>query len=264
MLLVLEGRDVTAQRRQRQHAAVLQRVLRHNIRNDLGKLRGYVELLADTDAPDTRERAVDVVESVLDKWESMTARVGEMQRILREQAQYDRTVDARSLVSDVAAAANEAYPDAVVETTLPTSVSASVPPAVASAVTELVDNAVAADDRGTSRVGLSLSRPRPGWVDVRVTDDGPGMPTSEADVLAHGRETPLNHGQGLGLWLVRSIVAQAGGWVSVDVADAGTAVTLHLPDGSTGPFRNGSVPDAIPSSDPGRLGAADGPDNADA
>jgi PAS domain S-box-containing protein len=260
MLLVLEGRDVTAQRRQRQHAAVLQRVLRHNIRNDLGKLRGYVELLADTDTPGTRERAVGVVEAVLDKWESMTARVGEMQRILREQAQYDRTVDAWSLVSEVTAAANESYPDAVVEATLPTSVTASVPPAVGSALTELVDNAVAADDGGTSRVGLSLSRVRPGWVDVRVTDEGPGMPRSEADVLAHGEETPLNHGQGLGLWLVRSIVAQAGGWVSVDVTDAGTAVTLHLPDGSTGSFRNGSVPDVTPSPDPESLDGLDRPD----
>jgi signal transduction histidine kinase len=235
-------------------------VLRHNIRNDLGKLRGYVELLADTDTPGTRERAVGVVEAVLDKWESMTARVGEMQRILREQAQYDRTVDAWSLVSEVTAAANESYPDAVVEATLPTSVTASVPPAVGSALTELVDNAVAADDGGTSRVGLSLSRVRPGWVDVRVTDEGPGMPRSEADVLAHGEETPLNHGQGLGLWLVRSIVAQAGGWVSVDVTDAGTAVTLHLPDGSTGSFRNGSVPDVTPSPDPESLDGLDRPD----
>jgi signal transduction histidine kinase len=263
---VLEGRDVTAQRRQRQHAAVLQRVLRHNIRNDLGKLRGYADLLADADTPDTRERAAGVVEAVLDKWESMTARVGEMQRILHEQAQYDQTVDARSLVSEVTAAANEAYPDAVVEATLPTSgvsVTASVPPAVASALTELVDNAVAADDGRTSRVGLCLSRARPGWVDVRVTDEGPGMPRSEADVLVHGEETPLNHGQGLGLWLVRSIVAQAGGWVSVDVTDAGTAVTLHLPDGSTGPFRNGSVPDATPSSDPDFLDGVDRSDTGD-
>ena len=60
-------------------------------------------------------------------------------------------------------------------------------------------------------------------------DDGPGLPEMEADVLATGEETPLNHGQGLGLWMVRMIVTQAGGDVSVDSAADGTTVCLRLP-----------------------------------
>ncbi|MFC7188374.1 ATP-binding protein, partial [Halorubrum yunnanense] len=61
-----------------------------------------------------------------------------------------------------------------------------------------------------------------------VRDDGPGMPEMEADILETGEETPLNHGGGLGLWMVRMIVTQAGGDVSVATTD-GTEVKLRVP-----------------------------------
>jgi len=49
------------------------------------------------------------------------------------------------------------------------------------------------------------------------------------EVLETGEETPLNHGQGLGVWMVRMLVAQVGGDVSVDVTDGGTTVHLRIP-----------------------------------
>jgi len=137
-----------------------------------------------------------------------------------------------------------------------------VPSAVASAVAELIANAVAASDSAAPRIGLTVSRPRPRWVDIRVTDDGPGMPAPEADVLERGEETPLNHGDGLGLWLVRSITVQAGGWVSVDVTDEGTTVTLHLRDWMVGPLYD-NVPDAGSALAPDLSGSSDRPGDTD-
>jgi signal transduction histidine kinase len=62
-----------------------------------------------------------------------------------------------------------------------------------------------------------------------VSDDGPGMPEMEAEVLETGEETSLRHGQGLGLWMARTIVRQAGGDVSVDTGPDGTEVCVRLP-----------------------------------
>ena len=39
----------------------------------------------------------------------------------------------------------------------------------------------------------------------------------------------MNHGQGLGLWMVRMIVTQAGGEASVESTADGTTVRLRLP-----------------------------------
>ena len=77
-------------------------------------------------------------------------------------------------------------------------------------------------------------------VTIAVADDGPGLPAVERDLLRGGTETPLNHGDGLGLWLVNWIVTDVGGTLDVTVDD-GTTVTVELrgPDAE-----GGSVTDA--------------------
>ena len=77
-------------------------------------------------------------------------------------------------------------------------------------------------------VGVDPGADEDEQVRVRVADDGPGLPEMEQRVLTGRRETPLQHGQGLGLWLVYWVVREAGGDLSVTVAD-GTAVELRLP-----------------------------------
>jgi len=59
----------------------------------------------------------------------------------------------------------------------------------------------------------------------------------ERQVLEAGRETPLEHGSGLGLWLVNWIVTGLGGEVTTTV-DGGTTVTVRL-----SPATDGAVPE---------------------
>jgi signal transduction histidine kinase len=63
---------------------------------------------------------------------------------------------------------------------------------------------------------------------VAVTDDGPGLPAHESRVLTNGEETPLEHGSGMGLWVVHWIVSRYGGELDFEVDD-GTTVRLSLP-----------------------------------
>ncbi|TKX52784.1 ATP-binding protein, partial [Halorubrum sp. SP3] len=41
--------------------------------------------------------------------------------------------------------------------------------------------------------------------------------------------TDLDHGQGLGLWMVRMITTQIGGDISVELNEKGTEINLHIP-----------------------------------
>lgn len=71
-------------------------------------------------------------------------------------------------------------------------------------------------------------------VAIRVTDEGPGIPASEQggvfDKFARGGSSRGTRGAGLGLYLVRRIVARMGGEIALHSA-AGTGATfvLHLP-----------------------------------
>jgi signal transduction histidine kinase len=67
---------------------------------------------------------------------------------------------------------------------------------------------------------------------LTVEDDGPGIPPGELAPLESGGETSLEHGGGIGLWIVEWCVTSLGGSWSVETDD-GTTVTVRLPDGRT-------------------------------
>ena len=226
-LLVVEGRDITAQEQHRRHLEVMQRVVRHNMRNDLTKLRGWAGLMCDEDDAETRGEQFARVEGVLDKWEAMSEKMKQIRTLLGSETRLRATADPESILDDAVAPVRDEGADVTVAADAPDAASVRVPPALRDAVRELVENASDATEHGT--VEVELARPDDDWVEITVSDDGPGLPEMEADVLATGEETPLNHGQGLGLWMVRMIVTQAGGDVSVDSAADGTTVCLRLP-----------------------------------
>ncbi|MFC7116006.1 PAS domain S-box protein [Natronoarchaeum sp. GCM10025703] len=84
-LVIVEGRDITQQRQQRQHLEVMQRVMRHNMRNDLTKVEGYTQLLAEETDPDTKAEYLEILESVLDRWKQMSASMTKIRRVFRNQ-----------------------------------------------------------------------------------------------------------------------------------------------------------------------------------
>lgn len=222
VLLVAEGRDVTLQRQRRQHLEVVQRVLRHNMRNDLSKVRGWSELMAEEPDPETRSEQFERIDGIIDRWRSMTERVKEIRQMLQTEPEDQRTARLEKLVARAVGTVRERHSSVTVDTDLH-SEQLEVPTSVEKAVGELLQNAASVTDDATLEV--TATRPEEGWVEIDVYDDGPGMPDSEAEVLETGEETSLIHGQGLGLWMVRMIVTQAGGDISVDPGDDGTRVS---------------------------------------
>jgi signal transduction histidine kinase len=75
---------------------------------------------------------------------------------------------------------------------------------------------------------------RPGEIVVTVADEGPGLPSGETDRLfdrfiRSSSDEPKESGLGLGLWIVRSIVARHGGRVEALDAERGTKIAVILP-----------------------------------
>jgi PAS domain S-box-containing protein len=225
-LLVAEGRDITARQRHRQHLEVMQRVMRHNMRNDLTKVRGWTQVMSEESDAEKRAEQLETVEAVLDKWDSMSEKMRQVKQVLQPGDGELATTALGPLIEDATCQLREEHNAATILTEGTDSESARVPTTFRQAVHELVENAIKLE--GTATVEIT-ARSGDDWVEISVTDDGPGMPEMEAEVLETGEEDPLNHGKGLGLWMVRMIVTQAGGNVSVESTTDGTEVRLRSP-----------------------------------
>jgi PAS domain S-box-containing protein len=222
--LVVEGRDITDRERHRRHFEVMHRVMRHNMRNDLTKVRGWAGLMCDESDPEQRADQFKTVERVLNQWERMIEKLRKM-RELSGPRQRNHVL-AESLIGEAASGV-----DVSVETTVTGDTSARVPADVEMAVEELVENAASVSEWVT----VELTNAGAEWVELHVRDDGPGMSEMDATVLETGEETQLSHSRGLGLWIVRTVVSNVGGDVSVVSGPEGTDVCLELPTKGAAP-----------------------------
>ena len=213
---------------QRETLAFLLQLLRHDIRNDLAAIAGYVDLLEehvegeeardylgriDRRTRSTRDllgTAGTVIESETGRRDTRAIDVG---CALREHLEYLEAVDGVAVEADLGA-----------------DLEAEAGPLVDELFRNLLENAV--EHNPTDGLTVSVSARRvDGSIEVVIEDDGEGIPASvREDVFDPEVRAGDSDGDGLGLYLVRKLVDSYDGSIAVsDVDPSGTRVTLRLP-----------------------------------
>ena len=218
---VLSLRDVTERELREERLAVMNRVLRHNLRNQADVVRGNAESLeADSDRVDTIIGAADTIAALgqqarrIDRYvsESTDEAVGE--------------VEIRAIVDRVLETVGADDADVSVSVTVPASAQlVTNEQALVRSLESALENAIAYADATVS----VTAEERPDSVVLRVADDGPGIPEWELDSLDTATETALEHSTGLGLWQLKWGVRTLNGDLSFDTED-GTTVEIVVPD----------------------------------
>lgn len=240
-------RDVSERKRREQKLQVLNRVLRHNLRNELNVIQGFHQKIAARSDERTTEyvsRAETATQSLLSTAE--TAR--NVQTDLSGGTQTEQSIP--DIVEPIAERVRKTYPDVTVEVEILDAVTVRAREALGTALRELVENACEHTGPATTveiaveRDGAAGGAGAAGAVEtagaagvagaagstvtVTITDDGPGIPEGELSVIDTGRETRVRHGSGLGLWFANWVVTDSGGDICID-ADDGTTIDVTLP-----------------------------------
>jgi methyl-accepting chemotaxis protein len=195
---------------------VFNRILRHNLRNQLDIINSHAEVLTDDEHREAILAATDTLATIGN-------RARRIDHIMSKELRPTRV----DLADRVEAALTDVETDDV-------SVEASVPDGVrvvtdaeilAIVLRSPLENAVA---YGGSSVTVSAASTDTGCL-IEISDDGPGIPAAELESLAAEQETALQHGRGLGLWELKWGVDGLDGTLSFETDD-GTTVTIELPD----------------------------------
>ncbi|MHB9288800.1 histidine kinase N-terminal 7TM domain-containing protein [Halobacteriales archaeon Cl-PHB] len=212
-----------------QRLSVLNRVLRHNIRNELTVIQGHSALLADT-VDDSLRQHVDPIERATDRVVSISDQARHIEATLADGERKVTPVDVRDSCDAVVNELQETVTAADISVTGPDGIWATAAgrDQLETAITALVRNAVEHHPSEAAQVQVRLEA-QDATVCVAVADDGPGIPSMERRILDGAEETSLEHGSGLGLWLVRWIVEASNGDVTYSPNDpTGSVVTLEL------------------------------------
>lgn len=222
-------RDVTERVRRRQQLEVLNRVLRHNLRNKLNSVIGRAEFIAENERqenPDIAKIADTIIESA-QSLASLGATARNIEQAISQGDELQRHPLAESARQAVRQG-NKLYPAATIETDL-TSMTVTAPPVLDDAVWEIVENAI--EHTGGDQPWIAVRTEHDGeYGSVVVADEGTGVPENERAVLASGQETQLEHASGLGLWFAYLTTEIAGGELQFETRDATeNAVRLTFP-----------------------------------
>lgn len=221
-------REVTAERERAQDLDILKevfsRVLRHNLRNEITVIRGFASSIADNGD----ERVASEADRIVDRT-NVLLNTSETARAIKNV--IDSTdpvpVSLRTLVARTVEDAHDEFPSATVETDVP-DFEVMINPEFDAALAEVLENAIVHNE-GDPRIRITGDRVDSG-IELRISDNGPGIPEHELDVLHRGEETSLDHGSGAGLWLIQIAADHSGGDCRFETGEEGTTVVIRLPE----------------------------------
>lgn len=222
-------RDITGMRESEQRLSVSDRVLRHNLRNDMTVILGYARELESKLEGDTAEDAKQIrktVEKVLD----LSEKARQINNVHSTEIRQNSTIDVQQEIQWVAKELATRYDAVAVEFAGATHVSIEGidPETFRLAIRNVLENAMKHNDSENPVVKVTI-RQSPHDTEIEFSDNGPGIPEVEQQAIEAGVETQLSHSQGLGLWLTYWCVTMWGGDIHIDSEEAGTTVTITLP-----------------------------------
>ncbi len=221
----------TALARREQMLLVLNRILRHNLRNSLNVVAGRASDLEDRlDGPE-RESAREI-RLVTGELLTLADRARMTEKLLDPVGEESPRIDLAAVVHERIvqfglSGADDAKPNLTV--TIPDRAVAVCGPEVAVAIDELLANI--ADHAGPSPTVDVTVETDDDVVRILVADDGPGIPEDEAAVITGNRKiSQVSHTGGIGLWLVDWIVSQYDGRLLIPSKESNTTT---IADGAT-------------------------------
>jgi two-component system, OmpR family, sensor kinase len=201
----------------------------HELRTPIAALQASVETLL-REQPERPER--DRLEAAVARDSERLGRlVNDLLGLARLEAHPNRApTDLASIARPLIEHAQARAPQATISVSADNDTTVSGDPdALERVLRNLVDNAVAAIGPD-GRIDMQLRR-LDGYVQARVTDDGPGVPEHQRERIFERfvRLDPSKPGHGLGLAIARRIVAQHDGDLTCDPTLTGASFTLQLP-----------------------------------
>jgi len=224
--------EVEQTRRLNQRLTVINRVLRHNVRNTLALVLGTIDTVAgQLDESGPREKLQRCRRSL----ESLHSTAENALQIEHLQARKveDVEIELAAVIEQTREQIQAEAPAATIQSDVPPTLTIRAHPLLSVAIRESLQNAITHNDTEGLTVDIDVTQ-EAGWITITISDNGSGIPVGEVESLNLDEETPLHHASGVGLWLVKWIAEASDGRYTIRSPDGeGTTIQLRLPTGES-------------------------------
>lgn len=222
---------------QREELLVLHRVLRHNLRNDANIFLGISETLKSAaDSDDMRSKC----EILMNTAEKMAHYTEQASRIRRVSGANGDTVemDLGETMSDLMDKLRHDHENLEIDVKEYGPSNVRVNNMFADAIEEVLGNAIQHNDKEAPRLDITIDKSA-GPVhltEVKISDNGPGIPERVVSILEKSETDQLMHLQGMGLWFVYWVVTASDGHLVIEENESGgSTIRIRVPSAKITP-----------------------------
>jgi len=220
--------DITDKLRQERQLDVLQRVIRHNLRNDVNVITGNAERALEAAEDEEVREALKTVKQTAEGLSQLCEEAQTIRHVIDESPSLEPTT-LKPVIDTVTDECLQRFQQAVITVDCPPELTVRADSRLETLLDCLVDNAIRHNTASLPKVTIE-AREADEMIELTMTDNGPGIPTIEQELITSSeRSSPLSHGSGLGLWLVKYLTESYGGQITIDTPDhGGTVVTIRF------------------------------------
>ncbi|ELY91796.1 multi-sensor signal transduction histidine kinase [Natrialba hulunbeirensis JCM 10989] len=226
--------EITEQKRTEQHLDVLNRILRHNLRNDMQIIHGYAtELVASLEEP---ERAVaEQIQQQSTELTDLAHDAGAVNRLLSQPLDM-QSISLQSVLTAVVTDLRATYPEAILRLDVPPSATVAADRQLLTLVCKhALENGIEHTETDPPEVHVTTAPTEGARLELLITDNGPGIPTRDRTAVLEETISTTTHSSGLGLWIMKWGITRLGGTLTIDHCgeqeqeqEQGTRVSLEL------------------------------------
>ncbi|MFC7068807.1 PAS domain-containing sensor histidine kinase [Halobaculum lipolyticum] len=232
--------DSTESKTQERRVGLLNRLIRHNLRNDMTVIRGHAESLRRAIEDGDKERQAEVIADTAGDLGTMARTVAQIEDLAGNDSDDFRPTRLDSLVEAVAAEYRERHAGLTIETDTQDGIVVWADRGLRYGVEHAVDNAIEHAESAEPWVRLRTRTVADGRrAVVEIEDECPPIPDIEIDAVETGTDpTQLEHGTGVGLFAMQWCAESLGGKLDIGHrAPEGNVVRFTLPTTDEVPVR---------------------------
>ena len=227
---VAVARDVTEKKERKRDLErfkeIQSRILRHNLRNRLNIIKSHAEYCAQNLDKKYARRADDVI-SATNTLERLSNKTRLIEQLLDLELK-PKTIHLDEEIQERVELYRDRFPGVAFSFECPSDCEIEAIPETSVALGNLIENAAKHNDREQPTVDITVRSDEAATV-ITISGDGPGIPEQELLALEQGVETSLNHGTGIGLWLVGWIIEKADASFTYETGTTGTEFSIRFP-----------------------------------
>jgi len=205
---------------------VLNRILRHDLKNDIQVLTTWIETFA-AEFDEADNEYLENILTTIDHMEELTENSREFMQLVAG-GDDDIALEPIQIHDILTVELEKAQSDLVSATVMANEM-------LSSAFRNILNNAAQHCDKPTPRVDVVMTR-RDDTALITIADNGPGVPDDQKEeVFGKGQRGAESSGTGIGLYLVNTLITQFGGeiWIE-DRADSETLRAIDRDDDVSG------------------------------